>query len=255
MTSLPAKPAAGSFGRAARRLEARFALPLVLAAMVALSGCVTPPKALVSTQAQPPQSGVSKILIMPPDIELSEVTAAGLLEPNAAWTKAGHRNVDAALSQALAASVSQVVRYAKPKDGSDFEPAHVQAVKLHNTVGFTVLSHKYVPALELPTKKDRFDWTLGKSVASLRKSYDADYALFVYLRDSFTSAGRVAAIMFAALFNVHLQGGTQVGFASLVDLDSGDVVWFNRLARQEGDLREPEKAQEAIDLLLEDVPL
>lgn len=255
MKSLSAAVAAGRLGHTARRFELRVVLLLALAAMVALSGCASPTKSLLSTEVQPPREGVSKILVMPPDIELSELTAGGLLEPNASWTKAGYRNVDLALSQTLSPNVSQIVRYAKQDAGSTYDPAHLQAVKLHNTVGVTVLNHKYLPALALPTKKDKFDWSLGDSVAGLRKTYNADYALFVYMRDSFASGGRVALIMVGALLGVGVQGGTQVGFASLVDLNTGDVVWFNLLARQTGDLRKPDKAQEAVDHLLEDIPL
>ena len=65
----------------------------------------------------------------------------------------------------------------------------------------------------------------------------------------------VALIMVGALLGVGVQGGSQVGFASLVDLNSGNVVWFNRLARAEGDLRKPAKAQDAIDHLLDEIPL
>ena len=41
-----------------------------------------------------------------------------------------------------------------------------------------------------------------------------------------------------------MPGGQQVGFASLVDLNSGQVVWFNRLARETGDLRTADEAAE-----------
>ena len=40
-----------------------------------------------------------------------------------------------------------------------------------------------------------------------------------------------------------LAGGSQTGYASLVDLRTGRVVWFNNLARGFGDLREPEPAR------------
>jgi hypothetical protein len=48
---------------------------------------------------------------------------------------------------------------------------------------------------------------------------------------------------------------TQQGFASLVDLETGDVVWFNHLFSTVGDLREPEPARDAIDTLLEGSPV
>ena len=72
--------------------------------------------------------------------------------------------------------------------------------------------------------------------------------------DSYTSGERVAAMIVAAAFGVGLRGGQQVGYASLVDLNTGNVVWFNLLRRVSGDLREPERAKESLDALLRDFP-
>ena len=89
----------------------------------------------------------------------------------------------------------------------------------------------------------------------MREAYGADYALFVFFRDSFATAGRAALIFVGALFGAHVQGGQQIGFASLVDLNSGDVVWFNRLFSGAGDLREADKAESATKTLLDNLPL
>ena len=255
MVTSPAAAAAGRPVLSARRFEPRLFLVLVLATTILATGCVAPTKSILTTEAQQPREGVSKVLVMPADIELSELTAGGLMEPNAAWTKTARFNVDKELAQTLAPYGAQIVRYGLLDEDEVYDPAHVQAVKLHDAVGVTILLHKYVAGLELPTKKDKFDWSLGDSVSGLRNTYDADYALFVYMRDSFASGGRVALIMFGALLGVGIPGGTQVGFASLVNLNSGDIVWFNRLARAEGDLREPKLAQEAVDHLLTEIPL
>ena len=58
----------------------------------------------------------------------------------------------------------------------------------------------------------------------------------------------------AILFGVNVEGGTQLGFASLVDLRTGDIVWFNRLVSKYGDLRSPERARAAVQNLLADMP-
>jgi len=63
-------------------------------------------------------------------------------------------------------------------------------VKLHGAVGGTVLAHHYNPQLRLPSKGEKFDWSLGPSAAAIARSQGADYALFLYVRDSYTSAGR-----------------------------------------------------------------
>ena len=51
-----------------------------------------------------------------------------------------------------------------------------------------------------------------------------------------------------------IQGGTQVGFSSLVDLKNGDIVWFNRLVSTTGDLRSEKAAIKSMANLLDSFP-
>jgi hypothetical protein len=89
-------------------------------------------------------------------------------------------------------------------------------------------------------------------VAAIARSHDADYALFLFVRDSYATAGRVAVIVVGALLGAGIPGGAQVGFASVVDLKTGDIVWFNRLLRPQGDLRTPDAAAETVKALVAD---
>jgi hypothetical protein len=107
----------------------------------------------------------------------------------------------------------------------------------------------------LPQKGEALDWTLGPGVKLLRDKYHGDYALFVHLRDSYSSTGRQALIGVAALLLVPVPGGFQSGFASLVDLRSGKVVWFNRLLSVNGDLRNKDDARDTVGELLKGLPL
>ncbi len=63
-----------------------------------------------------------------------------------------------------------------------------------------------------------------------------------------------AQVVAAVVFGVALQGGVQVGLVSLVDLETGKVVWFNRLLRGEGDLRTDGPARETMKMLLTGMP-
>jgi len=193
----------------------------------------------------------SRVLLMPCDIVLSELTTGGLLEPNAEWTAKGEANMAAAIEEILAEKKVSLAPFAKAPGASD-DPA-TQLLKLHAAVGQTILAYKYGGVL--PTKRNTFDWTLGEGARMLGGSGCADYALFVYLRDSFTSSGRAALIIFAAVMGVGVQGGSQSGFASLVDLRTGRVVWFNVMSSSVGDLRKPESAKGAAQSLLKKAPL
>ena len=88
----------------------------------------------------------------------------------------------------------------------------------------------------------------------LQEKSGARYALFIYVRDSYASAERKAAMVAMAVLGIGLSGGTQSGYASLVDLESGRVLWFNRLLRASGDLRESGAAAESMAALLTGFP-
>ena len=215
---------------------------------LALSACAQTRSFVQEDPSRQPAPG-ARVLIMPPDVEVSELTAAGLLEPNAAWTAAAEANIDSALESVLGEFGAKAVRF-NPNGNLIRKPEVSQLIKLHGAVGGSILLHQYINGLQLPNKNGRFDWTLGKDAAIVGKAYKARYALFVFFRDSFSSGARMALNVIAGT-----SGGQQVGFASLVDLTDGDIVWFNVLHSTTGDLREAEAAREASRTLLSELPL
>jgi hypothetical protein len=192
---------------------------------------------------------------MPPDIECRELTATGLAEPKADWTAAARRNVEQALGDLFAARRAELRTY----DASELSPGQRQRVdqimKLHDAVVRSI-----VTADALPTKRDRFEWSLGPGVRSLKEEFGTDYALFVIVRDSYASGGRKVMMAFSLLSAlagtfVPVEGGMLLGAASLVDLETGDVVWFNQVASETGDLRAEEPAADAVQDLMTGCPL
>ena len=125
-------------------------------------------------------------------------------------------------------------------------------LSLHEAVGRAIMIHHY--GVLLPTKGDTLDWTLGTEASALRNKLHADYGLFIYVRDSYSSGGRIALQILAAVAGASVQGGMQTGFASLVDLRTGKVVWFNRLLRPTGDLRNEGPARETFETLMTGFP-
>jgi hypothetical protein len=110
-------------------------------------------------------------------------------------------------------------------------------------------------SLKLPTKNERLDWSMGEAVKPMKAKTGADYALFTWIRDSYASGERKAAMIAMALLGAISTGGEQVGYASLVDLNTGRIVWFNDLQRMSGDLRDPQAANETVETLLKGFPV
>jgi hypothetical protein len=152
---------------------------LTLALAVLVAGCAQT-SVLVNKDRLPqtPAATKERVLLMPVDIELSELTAGGLLEPNAGWTATAKSHVDRAMDALLQKHGATPIRYRPANADVAFNDADLQVVKLHEAVGNSILVHKYDPQFALPTKKNRFDWSLGADVAVLRETYDADYAVF-----------------------------------------------------------------------------
>jgi hypothetical protein len=244
----------GSLRGPSRSQPARDRLPLLLLGLVlavVLAGCAP------VTHRQTPElrreaDKPPRIVVMPLDVELSQLTAGGLQEPHAEWTEAALKHMRGALEEEARARKVRLVDFHPERGTPADRETSLELVKLHRAVGGAVLVHQYFPEFALPSKEGKLDWSLGPAVAAIARSHEADYALFLYVRDSYATAGRVAVIVVAALLGVGVPGGSQVGFASVVDLKSGDIVWFNRLIRPQGDLRTPEAAAETVKALVSD---
>jgi hypothetical protein len=194
----------------------------------------------------------AKVAIIPTDIELFSISAGGVLEPKADWTESASRYFKEALlrkNQALGLSGVEL----SEKDAD--EAAEINS--LHAAIARSIGMHHF-GMLKLPTKEGKLDWSLGEAVQPIKKMTGADYALFSWVRDSYASDERKAAMVAIAVLTLGraaLHGGAQIGYASLVDLNTGRVVWFNQLLRSSGDLREPDKAAETLDVLLREFPI
>jgi len=223
-------------------------LGLCLAAAL-LSSCASSVKIAGNTTFQW-SSPSKRVLLVRPDVQLGDLSAGGTVEPRADWTKLAEDFISADTKGLLQRKNIDLVVADKEPTARD-----AQVIKLHAVVGQAVLTHLYIDAMKLPSKGNALDWTLGPGTNGLRDEYGADYALFVFVRDSYTSTGRAIMMLGAAMFGVGIQGGTQVGFASLVDLRTGNIVWFNRIANSTGDLRTEKPAGKTVEDLLEGLPL
>lgn len=194
----------------------------------------------------------AKVAIMPTDIELFSVSAGGVLEPKADWTEAASRHFRAALIEKKnKLGLPTIELTSEQADQAD------EINALHGAVARAIAMHHF-GTLALPTKDGKLDWSIGEPVQLIKQMTGADYALFSWVRDSYASEERKAAMVAIAILTLGravATGGVQLGYASLVDLNTGRVMWFNRLARQAGDLREADKAVETLDFLLDQFPV
>lgn len=190
----------------------------------------------------------AKVLIAPIDVELFSISGGGVLEPKADWTEAAHRHMKSALRDI----VSHLRMGASELDGAKADEM-AELLNLHAAVARSIAIH-HQGNMKLPTKDNKLDWSFGDVMRPLQSASGARYALFTWVRDSYTSAERVAMMIGLALLGVGVGGGAQVGYATLVDLETGQVLWFNQMRRASGDLRVADKAAESVRALLTGFP-
>ena len=235
---------------------------LALAASLLLAGCVET-RQYADMQFTPPQ-GDYKLLVLRPDISVGSITTGGMVEPRADWTEQARTSVTEALRAQQAARGAQTLfieRRTELPGVSVEELAEVERINL--AVAQSIVLHKYLGEY-LPTKRGKgLDWTLGQDAVRLGQKSGYDYALFLHAEDQVASTGRVvlgvlgAAGCFVGFCAPNIGGATQLNYASLVDLKTGQVVWFNvvRAGSQVpgikfGDLRTREGADQMIERLL-----
>jgi hypothetical protein len=240
----------------------RFSLVIAVSAL-GLSACVQT-RQYADVEFTPPQ-GNYKLLVMRPDVTVGSVTTGGMVEPRADWTETARANLITALKAQQAARGGNVMILERRDSLPGIEPETVAELeRLHYAVGQSIALHRY-NGRYLPTKRGKgLDWTLGQDAVLLGQRTGMDYALFLYAEDSFASTGRIALQVLGVAGCVvgfcapNIGGGGQFAYASLVDLRTGEVVWFNVLQAgtqiagiSMGDIRKPEGAVQMVERLLD----
>jgi hypothetical protein len=237
-----------------------FAVALV--ATVALGGCVQS-RQFADLQFTPPH-GEYKLLVLRPDVTVGALTTGGMVEPRAQWTDEARANIIAALKaqQASRGGNVTIIEHRNELPGvPEQELADVE--RLNFVVDESIVEHKYLGDY-LPTKRGRgLDWTLGAGAVKLGQQSGYDYALFLHAEDQVASGGRVAlglvglAGCFIGFCAPNIGGAEQLDYASLVDLKTGQVVWFDVVDAASqvpgikfGDLRTPQGAAQMVERLL-----
>lgn len=196
----------------------------------------------------------TRILLFRPKIRVGGQSTAGMFEPNADWTQAARENLAMALAAAKGGLGSPVVEMGEPVGEQARQLAAYQA--LFDVVAQSVIEYQFFPGNRLPTKKRKgqFEWTLGPGVAALAKGSGAEYGLFLLTDDAYGSTGRKVLQVFAAMARVPVTSGVHKGYAGLVDLHTGDLLWLNADRQMGGDVRTGEGAQKRMRELLAHFP-
>ncbi|HEU4968902.1 hypothetical protein [Sphingomonas sp.] len=225
---------------------------LAIACALVAAPALAQEKAAVKPGFSMPVGKAVKILVFRPDVKVGSQSAGGVVTPNAEWTASARKLLGEALVAAKPGGSSEVVFM--PELVGDNASVLADYRALFKGVALTVLQHRLFKGNRLPTKITGFEYTLGSGVSRLGELGGGDYGLFIYTEDAFGSTGRKLLQLFAAGAGVGVQSGVHIGYAGLVDLKTGDLVWINADFRMGGDVREPDGAAKRVAQLMEDFP-
>ena len=195
-----------------------------------------------------------KVVVLPVNIEVLEVTAGGVKEEVPAWSTEASNNVLKSLSAAIKndPTLQEVKTPRFSKKAASVVDEHMALYKLVvNTASNVGWQHKI----------RRFDYGIGPGLTSLRRQTGADAAVMVYGRDHVSTAGRKAKAVAGniPILNIFTGPPPKLGHSyihiGVVDLKTGDLLWMNSEYREgASNLRDYDDANEIITTIFEWYP-
>ena len=146
---------------------------------VFFSACATS-SAKYSIETLERNQGQTKMVFMPLDLDLFEISVGGVSELKAEWTENGKRNVNNAISEFFGSK--QNISLSQYESSENETEAQAQFFRLFGVVGEAIFLHYHNPVNALPSKKE-FQWSLGDTTDVVRNEYGVDYALFIRMSD------------------------------------------------------------------------
>jgi hypothetical protein len=182
------------------------------------------------------------IVILPPRVDVMEMSAGGVQEKVPEWSQQASRNINDAIGEyARSRGTFRLVDLPK-LTGSDLDRVD-QHRALYDEVAWAglVFPHYW------PHKRERFDYTIGSGLKFLKQKTGADAALIVVGEDVVSTAGRKAVAVFGSILGMHVERGHSALTIGLVNLETGDVLWFDyRTSYADLDMRDANDAKKMV---------
>lgn len=200
----------------------------------------------------------SQILVAKPNVTLSLLMASGMSEVKSDWSQSASANFAKALAEQINAKTFEAIAV-DPEAQS--EPRAVQISLLNDAVTDSISYYSSpIGRGALPSKTD-FEWTVGHGAEVFSRVPNVDpnkarYVLFLSCTGDYASSGRAAAAVVGAAFGVGMRMGLQYIRATLVDVKTGQVVWYKLDVLPPGkDVRTEDGAKGAVETLFKTLPL
>lgn len=234
----------------------------ILLSGLLLIGCVSIPTFRAHPKLDLKMKTIKSVVVMPPKIDVYQLSTWEVKEIDE-WSDEAEKNVMAAIYNELENKRDIIVQPLS----EDILPIHLESSieetqALFDAVSYSIVIHTYGPNNQRFSEKiANFDYSLGLEVKELAKQADALF--FIRGTENISTKGRVALKWMSAIFiptKTGLYGlykspdlgGTAVTMSmSLVDADTGEILWYNfRVSKEMHDLRDPSSASGLVKELL-----
>jgi len=194
-----------------------------------------------------------KVVVLPVNIEVVEVTAGGVEETVPDWSKEASQSVLKALSAAIDKQGLKEIAAPRLSGASAANvDEHLALYKLVvNTAARLGWKHKI----------KHFDYSIGPGLREVVDKAGADVAIMVYGRDYVSTAGRKARAVAGniPIVNIFTGPAPELGHSfihvGVVDLRTGDLLWMNSNVRKGStNLRDPDDAAKMVKTIFEWYP-
>jgi hypothetical protein len=195
-----------------------------------------------------------KVVVLPVNIEVVEVSAGGVEEEVPDWSKEASQSVFKALSAAIR----------KQQGMKEVTPPHLSGDSAGNLDEHLALYKVVVNTaskIGWEHKIRRFDYAIGPGLRAVADQTGADAAIMVYGRDHVSTAGRKARAVAGHIpfVNIFTGPAPTLGHSyihiGMVDLRTGDLLWMNSEYREGStNLRDPADAAKMVNEIFEWYP-
>jgi len=254
----PAKPAATNPATTRDPLCQGYRAAAMLLLALLLSACQTIPQYRLNHRVLADEALVTapgRILLLPLNVEVKEMSAGGLSDVVPEWTAEAKRIIRNHLLDKSGTLIPEHrITELPPLDDAERDrlAEHTALAKLVWGDAF-VLTRFGGSAWEHKAKK--FDYSIGSGLTAFGDRTGTDKALLIIAEDLHTTSGRKAMWFMMAALGVAIPLGHSVVVANLIDLNTGDVLWMNTwVSVGETSLRSTEDVATAFSELFKSYP-
>lgn len=230
-------------------------------AVAMLAGCATQPSKTVVHESvtKNGQSMPKRVLFLPADIRLHELSAGGVAEKVDAWTTEA--------SATATRVVNDISTSRKPfelTESPTLSPEEKAILDEHIALYDSVAGSAHLARSSMfeawRERSKTFDYTLGPGLKALADRTNVDAALIVSGSDYISSGGRKAAMLMGAVLGaftgVVIVPGGGISFVSVgvVDLRTGNLIWYGTDQAGNTDFRSEADLRGMIEKLFNDYP-